>query len=135
MLLKEYPFAEIELTLLHSCASQLAQVLQGKCDPVQLLFPQGDLSTATQLYQDSPGAKMMNTLVQETLSVALETLPQGKKVRILEIGAGTGGTTAYLLPYLDSAQTDYCFSDISPIFSEKAKQKFSDYSFFCFFSP
>ena len=128
-LLKEYPFAEIELTLLHRCASQLAQVLQGKCDPVQLLFPQGDLSTATQLYQDSPGAKMMNTLVQETLSVALETLPQGKKVRILEIGAGTGGTTAYLSPYLDSAQTEYCFSDISPIFSEKAKQKFSDYSF------
>ncbi|MEL4898481.1 SDR family NAD(P)-dependent oxidoreductase [Crocosphaera sp. Alani8] len=128
-LLTEYPFAETELSLLHRCASQLAQVLQGNCDPMQLLFPQGDLTTATQLYQDSPGAKMMNTLVEEVLKVTLEALPQGRKVRILEIGAGTGGTTAYLLPHLDATQTEYCFSDISPLFTEKAKQKFADYPF------
>ncbi|MEM8779853.1 MAG: SDR family NAD(P)-dependent oxidoreductase, partial [Cyanobacteria bacterium P01_G01_bin.49] len=128
-LLTQYPFAKTELTLLDRCASHLAQVLQGKCDPIQLLFPQGDLTTATQLYQDSPGAKMMNTLVQKTLSIALEKLPQEQKVRILEIGAGTGGTTAYLVPHLNATQIDYYFSDISPLFTEKAKEKFSDYPF------
>ncbi|ACB52427.1 probable polyketide synthase [Crocosphaera subtropica ATCC 51142] len=128
-LLTQYPFAQTELSLLDRCASQLAQVLQGNCDPMQLLFPQGDLTTATQLYQNSPGAKMINTLVQQALNIALEQLPQGKKVRILEIGAGTGGTTAYLLSHLDATQTDYCFSDISPIFTEKAQEKFSDYPF------
>ena len=66
-LLSQYPTATAELTLLHRCGTRLSEVLQGKIDPLQLLFPQGDLSTATQLYQDSPGAKLMNYLVKQVV--------------------------------------------------------------------
>ncbi len=120
------PMTTAEFTLLERCGSKLAQVLQGACDPLQLLFPEGDLTSLSQLYQDSPGARLMNTLVQKVVETAL---PQGRSVRILEIGAGTGGTTSYILPYLDPQQTKYVFTDISPLFLTKAQEKFSNYPF------
>jgi malonyl CoA-acyl carrier protein transacylase len=118
-----------EFTLLERCGSHLAEVLQGKCDSIELLFPQGDLSTITELYQNSLGAKLMNTLIQKAVLKALEKKPIAQQVRVLEIGAGTGGTTSYLLPYFDAAQTEYIFTDISPLFTTKAQQKFQEYPF------
>ena len=128
-LLSQYPTATAELTLLQRCASQLASVLRGESDPVQLVFPQGDLTTTTQLYQESPGAKVMNTLVQQAVLSALEQLPKSCGVRVLEIGAGTGGTTAHVLPHLNPAQTEYVFTDLGALFTTKAQEKFGDYPF------
>jgi microcystin synthetase protein McyG len=128
-LLKQYPAAQAELTLLDRCGSKLAEVLQGECDPLQLIFPEGDLTTATQLYQDAPIARIANTLIQQAILTMLAQLPAGRKVHVLEIGAGTGGTTAHLLPHLSHQQTDYVFTDISPLFLTQAQTKFQDYPF------
>jgi len=83
----------------------------------------------TQLYQDSAGPLAMNTIVQKVVSMALARLPQGRGVRVLEIGAGTGGTTTYILPLLPVQQTEYVFTDISSLFTTKAQEKFADYPF------
>ena len=101
-LLEKCSIGKNELSLLHRCGSSLAQVLRGEIDGVQLLFPEGDLSTATNLYQDSPGAKLMNRLIEQVVSTSISEKSSARVLRILEIGAGTGGTTAYLLPSLDS---------------------------------
>ncbi|MDZ8093952.1 MAG: beta-ketoacyl synthase N-terminal-like domain-containing protein [Nostoc sp. DedQUE05] len=121
----QYPQANAELTLLERCGSHLAQILQGETRPLELLFPQGDLTALTQLYQDSPGAKVMNALVQKAISTAISTAT----VSILEIGAGTGGTTAYLLPHLPAERTEYVFTDLGTWFTAKAQEKFRDYPF------
>ncbi|NET31058.1 MAG: acyltransferase domain-containing protein [Cyanothece sp. SIO1E1] len=128
-LLAQHPTAETELTLLQRCGQGLAQVLRGEYHPMQFLFPAGDLSTIIKLYQDTPGAQVMNKLVQTAVSLALERLPQGHKVRILEIGAGTGATTSYILPHLPTQQAEYVFTDVSPLFTSKARHKFQDYPF------
>jgi len=128
-LFQTYPEATTELTLLQTCGSNLAAVLQGKCDPLQLIFPDGDISLATQLYQDSPPAKVMNHLLQKIAQTALETIPNTQTIQVLEIGAGTGGSTAYLLPDLAQRSAQYTFTDVSPLFLLKAKQKFQEYSF------
>jgi malonyl CoA-acyl carrier protein transacylase len=128
-ILIEYPALEAELSLLQRCGQELAQVLQGKRHPLELLFPNGDSTSLTKLYQDSPVARIMNTLVQKTIAIALENLPKGSNVAILEIGAGTGGTTAHILPHLPDQQTEYLFTDLSSLFLSKARQKFSDYPF------
>ncbi|MBG1264427.1 SDR family NAD(P)-dependent oxidoreductase [Nostoc sp. BAE] len=125
----KYPSASAELTLIERCGLHLSEVLQGRCEPLQILFPNGDLSAIAQLYQNSPAAQMMNTLVQQAVLSALEKLPSGQTVRILEIGAGTGGTTANLLPQLATKSVEYVFTDISPLFLAKARQQFSDYTF------
>ncbi|MEA5581854.1 SDR family NAD(P)-dependent oxidoreductase [Nodularia harveyana UHCC-0300] len=129
LLLAKYPSAKAELTLLGRCGTQLAAVLQGNCDPLQLLFPEGDMTTATQVYQDAPGSQVLNTLVQQSISAAIAKLPSDRGVRILEIGAGTGGTTAYILPILPAEQTEYIFTDLSPRFTTQAQEKFRDYPF------
>jgi acyl transferase domain-containing protein/acyl carrier protein/predicted O-methyltransferase YrrM len=128
-LLAQYPAVNAELTLLARCGAKLHEVLRGEYDPLQLLFPDGDLTTLTQFYQDSPGPQLMNTILQKVVLSALARLPQGRGVRVLEIGAGTGGTTAYLLPHLPVHQTEYVFTDVSPLFTTKAQEKFVDYSF------
>ncbi|WP_053088364.1 type I polyketide synthase, partial [Crocosphaera watsonii] len=123
------PDSSAELTLLQRCGSQLAEVLRGDCDPVQLLFPDGDLNLTTQLYQESTGAKMMNNLVKQVILTALSNKTPESPLKILEIGAGTGGTTAYVLPELDQLSTEYVFTDVSSLFTEKARQQFQAYSF------
>ena len=128
-LLKRYPIAWAELSLLERCASQLDRVLPGKIDPIQLLFPNNDLNLTNYLYEQSPGAKITNTLVAEAIAQVLANKPSEYKVKILEIGAGTGGTTAYILPYLKNTNISYTFTDISPVFLAKAKDKFKDYNF------
>jgi acyl transferase domain-containing protein/NADPH:quinone reductase-like Zn-dependent oxidoreductase/acyl carrier protein len=119
----------VEQQLLDRCAMRLADVLKGECDPLQLLFPQGDFSLATQLYQDSIGAATTNTLVQQTVRHLATKLPAGRSLRILELGAGTGGTTAHLLPHLDPHSTTYVFTDLSSLFLSQAKTRFQAYDF------
>ncbi|NER93847.1 MAG: SDR family NAD(P)-dependent oxidoreductase, partial [Symploca sp. SIO1B1] len=128
-LLSQYPEAVAELTILHRCASKLSEVLREELDPVELVFPQGDLSSATKLYTESPAAKVMNTFVQQAITTALQKLPPNRGIRILEIGAGTGSTTSYILPQLDSSKTEYVFTDIGALFTAKAEEKFADYPF------
>lgn len=129
VILQEYPALEVELSLLQRCGQELAQVLQGKRHPLHLLFSNGDSTSLTKLYQDSSVARIVNTLVQKTIAIALENLPKRSSVRILEIGAGTGGTTAHILPHLPAAQTEYVFTDLSRVFMGKARQKFGNYPY------
>ncbi len=128
-LLAAYPEYEAEIALLGRCGPHLAGVLRGRVDPLELLFPGGDTSTAERLYEQSPLARAYNGLVRAAVVAAAEKLRAGRKVRILEIGGGTGGTTSGLLPALSAAHTEYVFTDISRLFTTKAEQKYRQYPF------
>lgn len=127
--LSEYPAYFAELSLIGRGGSKLGAVLQGKMDPLQVLFPEGSITTAEHLYQDSPSSRLYNLTVQKAVGRALAHLPEGRIVRILEIGAGTGGMTASVLSSLPGDRTEYVFSDVSKLFLDKAEQKFHDYPF------
>jgi malonyl CoA-acyl carrier protein transacylase len=128
-LLARYPAYQAEMMLLGRCGEKLAQVLRGEVDPLQLIFPEGSMTTSEHLYQDAPTFRIYNLLVQKAIGAALERLPYGRKVRILEIGAGTGSMTSYVLPKLPAKQTEYVFTDVTQLFATSAQQKFSDYPF------
>ena len=128
-LLNQYPTAKAELTLLGRCASQLSQVLRGTVDPVQLVFPQGDFTDAIEMYQGSPAAKVMNELIENVVVNSLKTIPDRQGIKVLEIGAGTGGTTRSVLPHFAPEQTQYLFTDVGSLFTTKAQQKFQDHKF------
>ncbi|WP_218651874.1 type I polyketide synthase [Nostoc sp. C052] len=118
-----------ELTLVQRCGENLCAVLRGAAEPTQVVFPTADIDSATQLYQDSPAAQIYNTLVQQVVKIAIADAPPQRGIRILEIGAGTGGTTSYLLPELQASQTHYCFTDIGQLFLSKAQNRFENYKF------
>lgn len=128
-MMAQFPSFQAELMLLGRCGRNLPEVLRGEADPLQLIFPEGFLTTSEHLYHDSPTCRIYNQLVQKAVATALERLPQGRKVRILEIGAGTGSMTSYVLPKLPANWTEYVFTDVSPVFATAAEQKFRNYPF------
>lgn len=125
-LLAEYPTFHFELEMTARCVPHLASVLAGRTDPLQLLFPAGSTETAEGIYTSSPGPRVFNRLAAEVVAAELKARPTGS-IRVLEIGAGTGGTTAYLLPLLPADRTEYVFTDVSTFFEPRAREKFGNH--------
>ena len=128
-LCSEFPDYLAEINLIERCGSALAAVMRRQIEPLELLFPQGDLNAIASVYSDAAGAKLMNELVAETIKCAVANLPTNRQLRILEIGSGTGSATTAILPHLNSGQIEYVFTDISSRFLTRAKENFSHYPF------
>jgi len=105
------------------------KILLGEADAGKIISPEGSLTVLEHLYQDSVSQRDSNQAIAEAVAVALKNQPQDRIVRILEIGAGTGGLAAHVLPRLRPARTDYVFSDKDENLVSKAEQKFFDYPF------
>jgi acyl transferase domain-containing protein/acyl carrier protein/protein-L-isoaspartate O-methyltransferase len=125
-----YPQFRGELEMLRRSSSQLAEVLQGRLDPLNVLFPGGAFDTAEAIYEKSAGSRVFQTLVQQTVAQLIEALPADRPIRILEVGGGTGGTASYVARILPSTRTEYVFTDISPLFATRGAEKFREYPFF-----
>lgn len=124
-----YPAHFAELTLVQRCGVRLASILIGGTDPLDVLFGQDNNQAAEHLYQDSPSFRVYNTLVAQCVEAAVAAAPLSRKFRVLEIGAGTGGLTTYVLPVLGRESTGYVFTDVSSLFFDKARKKFQDFGF------
>lgn len=120
--------SSIEMQLLNQCGRALAGVLTGKTDFLPLLFPENsDISAAT-LYSQAEGFKLLNNSAVQALKGWLALVPKGRKVKVLEIGAGTGGTTRHVLPLLAGmVDFEYTYTDLSAAFFAQAETNFADY--------
>jgi len=119
-----FPACDAELQLLHRCGKNLAGVLRGACDPLTLLFPDGSVEPLRRVYGESPFARATNRAVQAAIEAAIADIPSDRRVRILEIGAGTGGTTDSVLAATAGRDREYVFSDVSPMFLTQARRRF-----------
>src|SRR5262249_37061001 len=63
----EFPECLSELQYLRLCGENLAAVLRGEVDPLNLIFPEGALNNAQTFYQDSVTARVNNLLVQKVV--------------------------------------------------------------------
>jgi len=128
-LVAEFPDVEGELAILRRCGQHLPDVLRGRVDPLELLFPKAGVSEAAQLYRDAAGARVMNGIAAELAKSMVKRLPPGRTFRVLEVGAGTGGTSAYMLPHLPPSRTEYVYTDLSPMFLHQARTAFAAHPF------
>lgn len=128
-ILERFPAYEAELLLQERCGRSLAEILRGEVDPLELIFPEGSTALLGHLYQDAPSSRVYNSIIQETIRAAVQTLPEERPLRILEIGAGTGGMTAHVLSVLPSSRTEYVFTDVSERFIAQAEQKLAECPF------
>ena len=88
--------AEPRAKLAAACGDDLAGILTGQIDPLHRLFPDGSSPLAETLYRDSPEARTYNQLLAEAVAAIVARAPRGRKVRILEVGGGTGGSTYHI---------------------------------------
>ena len=126
---QQHAIGRAELALTGRAGGALAEALRGTVDPLQLLFPGGSLADAEALYRETPMAHAYGALVREAVAAVVSAGPPGRRLRILEIGAGTGGTTTAVLAALPSDRTEYVFTDISPLFTARALETFQAYPF------
>ena len=128
-LIIRHPEHETELKLLGDCLRELPGILRCETEPMNLLFPGGSIDRAEKLYQDSPVFRNNNELAGKIASIIRSFVPENRILNVLEIGAGTGGTTGHILPVFTGNRTKYVFTDVSNFFLDKIKKKFSKYPF------
>ena len=119
-----HPHGLNELGLLQRCGGALAEVLQGRTDPLSLLFG-SDGPDAADLYRTAPAARAANRMLADAVRAAVAGLPEGRHLRVLEVGAGTGSATEAILPQLPAGRFDYVFTDISAAFFAAAESRFA----------
>ena len=113
------------LSYVRHCGALLAQVLRGDESPLETLFPGGSFDLAEDLYERSATMRYVNALAAAALASFCETMPTGRQIRVLEVGAGTGGTTSALLPVLPADRVEYSFTDASDFFFDRARGRFA----------
>ncbi len=124
-MVEKYPHGLTETGLFKRSGAALADVLRGQEDPLTLLFSSGE-PTAADLYLKAPVARAANRMLAEAIRTLLARLPEDRRLRIIEIGAGTGSATASVLPELPEGRFDYVYTDISAGFFAEAEVRFGD---------
>ena len=128
-LTQAYPWAAPELALLARCGRGLAAVLRGEQEPVPLVFPNGDLSDVEHLNQDFPVLRAYNAAAARIVSQLVEHYPEGRSIRVLEVGGGTGALTSRIVERLPAERSTYVHTDISSVFGRQAREKFANHAF------
>ncbi len=108
------------------CASscgELGAILRGEKDAVQVLFGGTNADLLDHFYGDGLLSSHWMVSIASAVQEAARHLPEGRGLRILEVGGGTAGLAAQLLPLLDRGLHTYTFTDVSAGFFSAANQK------------
>ena len=117
-----HPYGVSELGLLSGCGPHLAEVLQGSVDPLSLLFG-NDGASATDYYFNSPTSMAAANMLKDAIASAVSGLPDHRRLRVLEVGAGTGSAADAALASLPPGRFDYTYTDISAGFFAPAEER------------
>jgi acyl transferase domain-containing protein/SAM-dependent methyltransferase len=120
------------LAYVRHCGSLVAPVLLGRESPLETLFPQGSFELAENLYERSATMRYINGLAAAAFETLAATVPAGRALRVLEVGAGTGGTSSAVLAALPADRAQYHFTDVSDVFLDRARERFAAYPFLRF---
>ena len=111
----------VELALLTSVGENLPSVVRGESEMLEHMLKDNLLG---RLYSEGRGFAACNEHVAAIMRKISHKHPRTK---ILEIGAGTGGTTRSILDAIGNAYMSYTYTDISAGFFERAGEKFADH--------
>ncbi|WKK23941.1 SDR family NAD(P)-dependent oxidoreductase [Streptomyces olivoreticuli] len=119
----------VDLALLGRYGRQLTAILRGDRDPAEQVLPEANRHLLEELYADGGMLTFPNRAARAAVRALVRTWPSGRPLRVLEVGAGTGGMTTFLLPELPPDRTRYVFTDVSPAFFPRAQKHFGSYDF------
>ncbi|MBZ4323064.1 type I polyketide synthase, partial [Streptomyces huiliensis] len=124
-----HPRLVTELALYGRAGKLLTATLRGDHDPVERVFSEADRHLLEDLYTDGATLAFHHRAARAAVRALVRRWPADRPLRILEAGAGTGGTTAWLLPELPPERTRYTYTDVSASFFPRAQHRFAAYDF------
>lgn len=104
-------------------SDNILDIAKGNIDPVKLLYPDSSNRYTEALYRFNSSSKLINDYFINVLRWYMKNFSKDK-IRILEIGAGTGSTTRKLLETLKGESYEYHFTDSLKYFFPDAKKRF-----------
>lgn len=128
-LVQTYPEWAAHAELLWTCIKAYPAVLIGQQLPVDVLFPSGSTALVERIYQGNELADAYNRATARMIVQYIEKRLAHRaqdRIRIVEVGAGTGGTSRFVLeaiaPYAEHVAYDY--TDISRSFAGHMEREF-----------
>lgn len=134
-LMANRPDIDAHINLIWVCVNSYDKVLSGKENYLSVMFPKGSMKLVEKIYRGNEITDYFNQLVARIAKSYLKyrlTMNKTEKVNILELGAGTGGTSIFVLKELEpyAENISYMYTDKSMEFClESAKQFANQYSF------
>ncbi|KAH8690675.1 putative polyketide synthase [Talaromyces proteolyticus] len=128
-IIPEFPLHTSVHKIVQVVGSDLAECLTGEKDGLQLVFGNKEnKKTLDDLYENWPLVRSGTLALGEFLEKAMDKPNKPGVFRILEVGAGTGGTTKYIVRHLQKLGIpfEYVFTDLSPSLVAAAKRTFKD---------
>ncbi|MFJ7138046.1 non-ribosomal peptide synthetase [Streptomyces fungicidicus] len=109
-----------------ACVEQQVDILRGRTSPLKLLLAgDEDRKLTDALYAENAVSVLQNGVLAQGVRAFVESRGEaGRPVRVLEVGAGTGATTAQVLEQLPEDGVRYSFTDVSGYFTTRAEERF-----------
>lgn len=123
-----HPDRAMLIPLVEACAPEAVAVISGRRSAVEVLFPGGSSALVENVYAKDPVSRFFNELTAHAVDTIVRP-GRGERpapASVLEIGAGTGGTSAGVLARLApmADQVTYHYTDISPALLQGAQRAF-----------
>lgn len=112
---------KIDMDLITALGEALSAVCRGSLPTLQVLMENDMLN---RFYKEGLGFPQANSHLASLVSRFSHRYPH---IKVLEIGAGTGGATAHVLKALSPQFESYTYTDISPGFFENARSLFHEF--------
>jgi NADPH:quinone reductase-like Zn-dependent oxidoreductase/SAM-dependent methyltransferase/acyl carrier protein len=125
--IRDHPGHLPEAQLVAGNCAVLGRILRGEKDAVQVLFAGAGAELLDQFYGDGLLTSHWLAAISAVVQEAARALPEGRGLRILEVGAGTGGLSAQVLPALERGLHSYTLTDVSAAFFAGAHQKLANF--------
>lgn len=128
----ESPGFSDQIALLQHCLASLPEVLTGRRTAEDVLFTGSSVEHVSGIYAGNAVSDHFNQrvadVVQACCAERIASGSAGGRIRILEVGAGTGGTTAFILDRLApfGSSVEYVYTDISAAFLEYGRRRFEE---------
>ncbi|MFC5744518.1 SDR family NAD(P)-dependent oxidoreductase [Actinomadura rugatobispora] len=113
-------------TLAVRVGRHLPDLLSGRRTAADLLSGGGGADLLEQFHEIGPVSLFVNRIVRALVEEIVREWPADRPLRVLEVGAGSGGTTAAVLPVLPADRVRYTVTDAAETALAKLRQRFSD---------
>lgn len=130
LLLRKVPELEPYVKVLQACAETYGEIITGQNLATDVLFPGSSMELMEGIYKGNMFSDFFNRLVAASIRSYVEEriplLQEGEKIKILEVGAGTGGTSEPVLEAIKPFENHmiYLYTDISQAFIRYGKNKY-----------